>query len=687
MAAGKSGSFVKSFTYFDVRVTWEETYDISGNYSVLSITKLELRSGTYGGTFYPGGTVKANGTAVLTMDYHGTATHSTYINAGTVYGTITPVSGSGGTAAPWTSGQIVHSSDGTGSAAIALELELYRSSDGRTFTLGTATETITLTTIPRASTASFGSFTIGKAGTITVSRASASFTHNISVVLGGTTYSIATGVGASYTWTPALATWAPRITTAKRADCTMIVETYSGSTKIGSYEGSFTLYVPSLPPVLSSGFAAAAYYNTGTDAANIKAFVQGYSKAQVTFSASKIAAQYGASITGYKITCNGSTDSASPYLTPVLTGTSETITCTVTDSRGYSSTGTLTVSLYAYAKPTLSGISIYRADSDGTANDSGTCIYVKATLKYSSIGGLNSCPLYAYYKLQTSGSYGSATALTSGAGKILTSGAAVTSSYTVKLSATDSLGNPATYIDVVPTEAVTLVGRDGGNGLGFGMYNQHEGGVDSAYDLYLYGKTIYDENGSALFAPSGYGLGETSGKWTNDPNQAINPGFWVLGGDDCINYPSLYSLLRYGTLLVERRLNSVYQTVRYGNVRALRYSDDAGSAWSDWQYDNPPMEAGIEYPTTERHNGKTVYAKRISCGDAPSNGAKNIKHGLAATAIVRISANNGNGTAIPYVNSTGGQILITADVNYIVLYTNYASTSTGIYADVYYTKT
>lgn len=36
--------------------------------------------------------------------------------------------------------------------------------------------------------------------------------------------------------------------------------------------------------------------------------------------------------------------------------------------------------------------------------------------------------------------------------------------------------------------------------------------------------------------------------------------------------------------------------------------------WGEWEYFNPPMNAGVEYRTTERYLGKPVYAMVIDCG-------------------------------------------------------------------------
>lgn len=105
---------------------------------------------------------------------------------------------------------------------------------------------------------------------------------------------------------------------------------------------------------------------------------------------------------------------------------------------------------------------------------------------------------------------------------------------------------------------------------------------------------------------------------------------------------------------------------------------------------NPPMEVGVEYRTTERHNGKPVYAKTVDCGNLPSSGTqKAIKHNTGATQFIRV---NGFidylGLALPYPNTDGTfSAMISATINSIVVCTHdTAWTSYKCYAQLYYTK-
>lgn len=51
-------------------------------------------------------------------------------------------------------------------------------------------------------------------------------------------------------------------------------------------------------------------------------------------------------------------------------------------------------------------------------------------------------------------------------------------------------------------------------------------------------------------------------------------------------------------------------------------------AWYPFEWVNPPMTLGVEYRTTERWNGKLVYAKYVNFGSAPNATTKSVSHGI-----------------------------------------------------------
>ena len=96
---------------------------------------------------------------------------------------------------------VAHNSDGTKTISVS-------ASASNVDVVGNASisaKSFGLTTIPRASTASVSggwSWTAGSANTIAISRASTSFTHNITYVFGSQSGTIASAAGTSQSWTP-----------------------------------------------------------------------------------------------------------------------------------------------------------------------------------------------------------------------------------------------------------------------------------------------------------------------------------------------------------------------------------------------------------------------------------------------------------------------------------------------------
>lgn len=257
---------------------------------------------------------------------------------------------------------------------------------------------------------------------------------------------------------------------------TVSVQTYNSSgTAIGSpATTSLTIYADAdMKPVVSSGWVSLAPYNTGA-VSGFTGYVKGYSRAQATFNSSKISMTnaVGASIASYSVTCQGTTDSSSPYQTPVLTSTSVSVTCTVKDSRGRTASQAFTLSVYDYSKPSLYGISVFRCTETGTASEDGTCYSAKATRTFSSLNGQNTCTLKVSHA-QSGGSYGTEYTLTSGTARVIGS-LSVDKSYTVRIIATDSLGNSATYTAKIPTKKWAMKFRPNGQGVAFGKAAEHD---------------------------------------------------------------------------------------------------------------------------------------------------------------------------------------------------------------------
>lgn len=83
-----------------------------------------------------------------------------------------------------------------------------------------------------------------------------------------------------------------------------------------------------------------------------------------------------------------------------------------------------------------------------------------------------------------------------------------------------------------------------------------------------------------------------------------------------------------------------------------------GNSSQKWQ--NPPMVAGTEYLTTQRHQNKEVYTKLISFGDLPGSGNKRLASNIPTTATIvsfqAFARNKSSGVLqqMPLISTTGG---------------------------------
>lgn len=380
--------------------------------------------------------------------------------------------------------EIDHESDGSKTFTVsAFSGWLYGNGD-----YNAPAQSFELPTIPRATVPSMGAATIGEEVTISLPRASGTFTHKLTYSFGSASGTIGSDLGTSAVWRlpESLAAQIPHD---PGGTGTLTCVTYSGSTLIGSKTIAFTASVPgSMKPALTPGWATVTYDNSGTKASGIRAWVQGYSKARAEFDDSRITCKQGASVRGYSITYLGKTVSESPYRTETMGGTAATVRCTVTDSRGLSAYEDFEIAIHPYAPPALTGAMLYRADGDGAASDSGTHIAGRATANYSSIGGENAATIRGYWKA-VGGSYGSGEALSSGVTGIISGSAVISTerSYVAKLVITDSLGNSARYEENIPTERVAFHLKEGGNGAAFGKAAETEYVLELAEDWELKG--------------------------------------------------------------------------------------------------------------------------------------------------------------------------------------------------------
>jgi hypothetical protein len=66
--------------------------------------------------------------------------------------------------------------------------------------------------------------------------------------------------------------------------------------------------------------------------------------------------------------------------------------------------------------------------------------------------------------------------------------------------------------------------------------------------------------------------------------------------------------------------------------------------WQPWEWEHPPMQLGVEYRTTERWNGKAVYAKAFDFGALPNATEKQVEfcaEGATAVCDLKLHLSDG----------------------------------------------
>lgn len=309
-------------------------------------------------------------------------------------------------------------------------------------------------------------------------------THTVTVSCLGRTETLQTkGSALNLNWTPYLSVYGPLLTNAMSTSASITCTTWYGDTSLGS--SSTTVQVSFVPqevsPVAGTGWVTVSPYNAGTGAASINGFVSGFSRAQVTFDASKVTCIAGASISSYKVSCGGEEITSSPFRTSVLTGTTVNLVCTVLDSRGQSYSQTISVTPQPYSIPAISAVSIFRCGSGGTADEDGTYISVQASGSISSLGGENSIAAFTCATKVNGGSWSGEQNLVPGSSSaLILSGFNADLSYQVRITLTDRLGTSTTYTETVSTRKWAMKFRADGNGVGFGKAPEYSAQMELA---------------------------------------------------------------------------------------------------------------------------------------------------------------------------------------------------------------
>lgn len=398
---------------------------------------------------------------------------------------------------------VSHNADGTKSIALTAEWDCGFDSSYTPRHLSLS-ETVTLTTIPRASTATTSGSTLGKTLTITIKRASSSFTHKLYYTCGSIKDQlIAENVGTSYSWNAPPVSLAQQAPNAETVALTLTVKTYNGSTYVGSWS---TVVKLAVPPTVVPSLSVAISDPTGVSG-TYGGYVQLRSKVKVDLTAS---GSQGSTIKSYSIklgdiyavaAASGTTD----YLP---TAGALTLTCTVTDSRGRTATKTQTITVIAYRKPTISDIAAARCNQDGTANRMGDYGKVTFSGAITALSNKNTAAYAVQYREVGAEIWSNAGSAAAGnyapAGAYVVFAADKSKRYEVRVVATDAFESIGSAVRDLPAAYALLhhakhllsmgIGRlcDKANALQVGLKAYFDEDVEVDGVLRVGGKSLLD---------------------------------------------------------------------------------------------------------------------------------------------------------------------------------------------------
>ena len=477
-----SGSKSVSFTQWDsLKFSWWiSSQSVENNSSVVS-WKMELVSGQYGeivATSQSAWEITVNGTKYTGKENIGIANNATKTLA------------SGSTT-------IAHNADGSKSFSYSFSQTMHITFSGEYISTVSGSGSGTLDTIARASqpscitwpehTQNVGYF--GDEISIHMNRKSSNFTHTVRYAFGSLSGTIATGVGTGTTWVIPNS-FMDLLPASTSGSGTIYVDTYNGSTKVGTKYCGFTAKVrDSVKP----GVTFKLEDTTGIDDI-YGSPVKGLSKIKVTVTATPA---YSSPIASCTISANGVNYSGTTATTDFLktSGTSR-VTAIVKDKRGRSNSTNYDMNVQDYNAPSVSALSVHRCTSDGTANDQGG--YIKATFSatVSSMNSKNTATYKLKYKKSSATSYTTIT-LSALANKYSASNysyifeADVNSSYDVEVSVQDR--HKTASRSTSASTAFTLMNfNPQGNGLGIGQVCEKENTLQVNLDLEVKGKSIVD---------------------------------------------------------------------------------------------------------------------------------------------------------------------------------------------------
>ena len=225
-------------------------------------------------------------------------------------------------------------------------------------------------------------------------------------------------------------------------------------------------------------------------------YIQGRTQAKITHTAS---GKFGATIKQYSASVEGKAYSGKTATSDALqTPGVLTITGTATDSRGFSTTASKSVTVLAYNTPSVvrngntGSFVCARSTSAGTISEDGTALYVECSKSFSSLANNNKCTLRLRHAAEGGGWSNWITLLAESAGNDyagVVPGVTLSVSvvYTIEIQAVDKLGESGSVETRIPTSEMTFHLGENGKAVGIGRYASESGEnrLDVAWDAHF----------------------------------------------------------------------------------------------------------------------------------------------------------------------------------------------------------
>ena len=342
---------------------------------------------------------------------------------------------------------------------------------------GSCSGSLTLTTIPRATSPSIDKPSLECGSTIKISGTSASskFSHKVYVTWNGAKTHIKTI--ASGTTTPSFSytiptDWEKNMPDSTSEIATFTLETISGSTSVGSKSVNATIKVRS-GVVPSIGTVSIS--DTNSICTGIGQYVQSQSKLKFSISTS---GSQGSTVTSVSTKFEGQTYNGSSFTTSTVQGSGTlSYVITATDSRGRTASKSGSVTVSAYSSPSLTNVTAKRANSSYVVDEaSGTYALLHFKVGFTSLTGKNVTSFYIQYRASEASSWTKINSWDNNytleqdykAGNLFTS---ATSSYEVAFGVKDKFMNDYSWqiFTVTPTYSLINFGKDGRSLTFFGQ--------------------------------------------------------------------------------------------------------------------------------------------------------------------------------------------------------------------------